>query len=908
MSALRKRSRGIVLSGLNRLTGRNMSDLGLVYYGYVFDASGYGHAARAYIHALHGAGVELSVVDLANNGKQVRDELVESLVGRRVAEDYHLFHGIPPQWAGRAFRLSNAIGMTVWETDVMPTQWRNSLNHVLEVWLPCDFNVTAFRPALDTRIFKLPHPLLPRHTNGDVPEPDEFLGISEGDFVFYSIFEWQDRKSPDKLIESFMRAFKTEGDAVLIIKTNPAAATAAREAVQSSREITGSAARVFVRCEGWNEAEIESLQLRGDCYVSLHRGEGWGYPLFEAAARGTPVIATNYSGPLEYLDPARHCLVACELGPVRQPYVYYHPGMRWAQPDSRQAADLMRWVFCNREEARHKAEEAAARIGQSYSLQAVGSLGKQALIDLFERTQPAKWRRLGRIERVKQLAPPSPVPPEWYDQDYFEKGLKSNWDNGYSWDLFSGVFKETARFLSEMFPEADSFLDIGCAKGLLVRALIEEGKHCSGIDHSKWALEHSDETAKPFLIQAGVDDACFSRQFDVLVAFSIFESLTESQALSLLSRARMWTENAIMATISTVKVERESHAGPEGDGDLSHITMRSREWWHELFLRAGWKQDPVHKIAERVCQSHALPAKMGWNVYLYVPSSCGAVSRQGGPNMMPKYFAGSRSELETVSRQNCQTARLSDEVVLCRVLGRYIVYSDPQDVGITPHLCLDGFWESWITVAMARILRPGWRCVDVGANHGYYTLIMADAAGPDGLAVAVEPNPALSEMIKLSLEVNGFKDRSAVVQKAAYSADARRMNLVVPRNRSMDATLHRSPTEADDAVEVETTTVDEITREWPRVDFIKIDAEGAEEFIWRGMESTLERNHNLLIIMEMRCERYSDPRGFLRLIQANGFRLRHIDYDSTIQELTEDEALTERLNEDWMLYLSRTDR
>ena len=76
-----------------------MDDLSLIYYGHVFDATGYGRAARGYVHALHTAGVWVSAVDLMKHGRQVSDELVESIVNRGTQGDFHLFHGIPPQWA-----------------------------------------------------------------------------------------------------------------------------------------------------------------------------------------------------------------------------------------------------------------------------------------------------------------------------------------------------------------------------------------------------------------------------------------------------------------------------------------------------------------------------------------------------------------------------------------------------------------------------------------------------------------------------------------------------------------------------------------------------------------------------------------------------------------------------------------
>ena len=273
--------------------------------------------------------------------------------------------------------------------------------------------------------------------------------------------------------------------------------------------------------------------------------------------------------------------------------------------------------------------------------------------------------------------------------------------------------------------------------------------------------------------------------------------------------------------------------------------------------------------------------------------------------MLPDYFTGDRDALEQVSKQRHQTALLSEQAVLCRVLGRYIFYADPADIGITPHLCLDGYWESWITVALARIIEPGWHCIDVGANHGYYSVIMADAVEAAGLVLAIEPNPLLAERIALSLEVNGFRNRATVLQRAVSDEGSRKVNLVVPRNRSMDATLCREATAADDVIEVETVTLDQVTEAWPRVDLVKIDAEGAELAIWNGMRGVIERNPQLTIIMEMRCSRYPNPSAFVRGIRNAGFPLRHIAYDGTIEGLTEAQLLNDRVDEDWMLFLRR---
>ena len=104
--------------------------------------------------------------------------------------------------------------------------------------------------------------------------------------------------------------------------------------------------------------------------------------------------------------------------------------------------------------------------------------------------------------------------------------------------------------------------------------------------------------------------------------------------------------------------------------------------------------------------------------------------------------------LEAVSREHSRALYLGDQMVLCRVLGKYLMYADSQETGITPHLAMDGYWESWITLALARTVRPGWHCLDVGANHGYYTLVLADGAGPEGRVSPIEPTPRLAELLR----------------------------------------------------------------------------------------------------------------------------------------------------------------
>jgi FkbM family methyltransferase len=286
-----------------------------------------------------------------------------------------------------------------------------------------------------------------------------------------------------------------------------------------------------------------------------------------------------------------------------------------------------------------------------------------------------------------------------------------------------------------------------------------------------------------------------------------------------------------------------------------------------------------------------------------VPTAVEPVSTADAPSTLPAHVLD-RQLLEVVSRQESRSVYLGDHTLLCRVLGKYLVYADAQESGITPHLAMDGYWESWITVRLARTLQPGWHCLDVGANHGYYTLVMADAVGPEGRVAPVEPTPRLAELLRETLDINGFPD-VVVTQQAATDSVGDTLQLVIPERRSLNARLSNEAGPTDTVVEVRSTTVDELTKEWPRVDLLKIDVEGAEESVWQGMQRTIADNSAVVVLLELNVVRYDDPRAFLALIQEAGFRLRYIDVDAEVKDVSVDELLTRQVGQDWMLYLAR---
>jgi FkbM family methyltransferase len=273
--------------------------------------------------------------------------------------------------------------------------------------------------------------------------------------------------------------------------------------------------------------------------------------------------------------------------------------------------------------------------------------------------------------------------------------------------------------------------------------------------------------------------------------------------------------------------------------------------------------------------------------------------------MLPGYLIGDRVVLESVSRRAAHAVRLNGDAILCRVLGKYLMLADADDYTVAPHIALDGYWEPWTTLAIARALRPGTYAVDVGANHGYFALLLALAAGTTGRVLAVEPNPRLAALAARTLEMNGYGGIATVRACAAGEPGRGRTRLVVPAHHFADASLQKRPEATDSVLEVDSVTIDELTEEWPRVDFVKIDAEGSEAAIWQGMTKTVGANPGITIVLEFKPASYPDAPAFLSRIRACGFPLRCIDPDGTLRALADRDALAGGDSGDVMLFLRR---
>jgi hypothetical protein len=280
-----------------------------------------------------------------------------------------------PDFANRAgerfFAGRYSIGMWFWEVSRFPNEWHGSFDLVDEIWAPTAHIADALTPISPIPILTM---RVPVQIPAIVPRSRIELGLPEGflflfSFDYLSVFE---RKNPLAVVEAFSRAFLPgEGPSLVLKCINSEHDPAGHE-----RLVVAAAERADIHIidRYVSPSEKDGLTAACDCYVSLHRSEGFGLGMAEAMYLGKPVIASGYSGNLDFMTEENSLLVDYRLVPVGPGAPPYPADGEWAEPDVEHAAKLMRLVFDERDAAVALGERAAEDIRQTHSPMVVGEL------------------------------------------------------------------------------------------------------------------------------------------------------------------------------------------------------------------------------------------------------------------------------------------------------------------------------------------------------------------------------------------------------------------------------------------------------------------------------------------------------------------------------------------------------
>jgi FkbM family methyltransferase len=263
----------------------------------------------------------------------------------------------------------------------------------------------------------------------------------------------------------------------------------------------------------------------------------------------------------------------------------------------------------------------------------------------------------------------------------------------------------------------------------------------------------------------------------------------------------------------------------------------------------------------------------------------------------------SREQIEDWCRARTQHYQAGEDRIVGRVLGKFLMCMHDRDISLTPHLVLDGIWEPWITMAIARHVQPGMRCMDVGACYGYYSLLMADIVGPEGAIEAWEP--VWYEVATQNAEVNGLRNITVrdwlmgTTEDGEYRVTSwQREGADLFNAGNVEMIEFTDGTTSDDVALM-------VSPEAAPWDFIKIDVEGAEADVWKALAGVREVSPNLTVCMEFTPKNHPEPRQFLEQLHADGFTVGTVGHDGVPRPVTMEEALVPDTGGFRMLWLTR---
>ncbi|MHB8992970.1 MAG: glycosyltransferase, partial [Chloroflexota bacterium] len=367
--------------------------LPVLWHGPIYDPSGYADEVRHFLLNLREQGIPVAARPIGRHSELFRAQLdlptqqaLDAALATQVGPGFVSVVHFPAYAFKRLPQAAYNVGRVMYETDGLPADWVAKCNEMDEIWVPTDFNVETFRRAgVTARLVKVPGGIdTERFRPGLDPLP--IPGVRGT--VFLSIFEWLYRKGWDVLLQAWAKAFRPTDDVTLVLRSYPANATDVpnvKEEIESRieqflREALGlrrdQVAPIVVLGEQIPEQEMPRLIAAAHAYVGPSRGEGWGRPQMEAMACGLPVIATRWSGNLEFMND-ENCLLVDVEGLVdidqRAEYASYH-GQRWAEPSVDHLAVLLRKVVEQPEE--------------------MARIGRQARMDVVERWD---WKTVAAI-------------------------------------------------------------------------------------------------------------------------------------------------------------------------------------------------------------------------------------------------------------------------------------------------------------------------------------------------------------------------------------------------------------------------------------------------------------------------------------------------------------------------------
>jgi glycosyltransferase involved in cell wall biosynthesis len=362
---------------------------GVDVFGYLNAELGVGEAGRLVCRALTAAGVPISTIANKETVSRQKYDFPVDDIGKYGT----LFMSINADqladscaFLGQEFLKDRyVIGQWFWELEELPERYQRSFELVDEIWAPTLFIKEALEKKTPAHV-KVVHMPLPLVTPklGMAVSKDKF-GICEGySFLFtFDLMSVSKRKNALGLVDAYCSAFSENAGAVLVLKT-----INGERRLSELEEIRWKARNrkdIVIINQYLDVEESASLMDLCDCYISLHRSEGLGLTMAEAMLLGKPVIATAYSGNMDFMTNETSLLVPWKYTKVGKDAEGYPEDARWAEPDLIVASSIMRKLFQDREFGLALGERAKRDLQSRFSPEVTGERMKNRLESIWRK-------------------------------------------------------------------------------------------------------------------------------------------------------------------------------------------------------------------------------------------------------------------------------------------------------------------------------------------------------------------------------------------------------------------------------------------------------------------------------------------------------------------------------------------
>lgn len=279
------------------------------------------------------------------------------------------------------FQYHYTIAYWAWETARIPREWLLNQGFIDEIWTPSEFCRQIFQEEIAKPITVIP-PSIELGLREQADRRD--YGLPEQDFLFLCLVDFlslAERKNPQGALDAYLRAFTGQDRGVrFVLKSRNM--HVAPDFQREFAALQEQHASILHLDYDMDRIGVNSLIQQCDCLVSLHRSEGFGMPIAEAMSLGKPVIATGWSGNMDFMNVENSLPVDYELARVPHDLGPYRRGDIWAEPDLDHAAALMSKVVAERDFATRLGRRAEIDIRAQYGIAPVADRIRERLIEL----------------------------------------------------------------------------------------------------------------------------------------------------------------------------------------------------------------------------------------------------------------------------------------------------------------------------------------------------------------------------------------------------------------------------------------------------------------------------------------------------------------------------------------------